>query len=606
MTNGSTRVEVAKHNWIVFNWSRVSYSAPDNTSTIQWEMALHADSYGSLSAGGSSPWSISVDGNTYSGSKNLSVSASSSTVLASGTTVVSHNADGSKTLEYSFSQTFNISFSSVGYVGTVTGSGADAIDPISRASSPTLSSDTVNMGSAVTIYCNRASSAFTHTLKFWFGTQEVLIAENVEDSVSWTPPLSLAEVIPSATIGQGTVICETYLNGQKVGSQSVLLYLTVPSSVIPSLRSYFSDISGAYSKVGVFVSGITKFSFNISAEGAYGSTITAEEVYINGVLYSGGVVNATGDMSIIVRVTDSRGRTKSKSVVTSIAAYSPPIINITASRCDSDGTANETGAYAKVRCYGRFTDIDGNNVGQVTASWRSARVTATGAFDFTDIVSADVDSTKELTATASDAFATTRSAMTLSTGYATVDLLGNGKGVTFGAAATKEGFHCYMPTTFYGPVYGVGGNSPLSIDKDGYIYMDVAADDLGLTKAYLNPPYQSGVLYRLIGRGCRSYGLYTRTQVFVGGPETTITIPLSGLSVSPSVMGGVDKLDVIIEAYTYNTAYEKLPTVVVASEQNTRIEIGPPRLDYNGNVVLQCPGDVNEGLQFSIFLEFWM
>ena len=72
-------------------------------------------------------------------------------------------------------------------------------------SQPTVSSSSVNLGSAVTIYTNRQSTATTHTLLYSFGSASGTIASNVGASVSWTPPLSLASQIPSATSG----ICKT-------------------------------------------------------------------------------------------------------------------------------------------------------------------------------------------------------------------------------------------------------------------------------------------------------------------------------------------------------------------------------------------------------------
>ena len=69
------------------------------------------------------------------------------------------------------------------------------------ASVPTVSSSSVNLGSAVTISTNRLTTSATHTLTYAFGNASGTIATNVGASVSWTPGLALAAQIPNATSG---------------------------------------------------------------------------------------------------------------------------------------------------------------------------------------------------------------------------------------------------------------------------------------------------------------------------------------------------------------------------------------------------------------------
>lgn len=54
---------------------------------------------------------------------------------------------------------------------------------------PTVSSSSVNLGSAVTISTNRLTDSATHTLTYAFGSATGTIATNVGASVSWTPGL---------------------------------------------------------------------------------------------------------------------------------------------------------------------------------------------------------------------------------------------------------------------------------------------------------------------------------------------------------------------------------------------------------------------------------
>ncbi len=64
----------------------------------------------------------------------------------------------------------------------------------------------------------------------------------------------------------------------------------------------------------------------------------------------GEVVRDSGTVAVTVTVTDSRGRTASKTVSITVLAYSPPqITHFECSRCgDANGSANANGQYLKV------------------------------------------------------------------------------------------------------------------------------------------------------------------------------------------------------------------------------------------------------------------
>lgn len=92
---------------------------------------------------------------------------------------------------------------------------------------PSVSSSSVNLGSAVTISTIRLTTSATHTPTYAFGSVTGTIATNVGASVSWTPGLALAAQIPNATSGLCTVTCKTFVGGTETGSSSVTLTMTV-------------------------------------------------------------------------------------------------------------------------------------------------------------------------------------------------------------------------------------------------------------------------------------------------------------------------------------------------------------------------------------------
>lgn len=158
---------------------------------------------------------------------------------------------------------------------------------------PTVSSSSVNLGSAVTISTNHLTDSATHTLTYAFGSATGTIATNVGASVSWTPGLALAAQIPNATSGLCTVTCKTFVGGTETGSSSVTLMLNVPSSVIPTITnvSTAEATSGIASQFGGHVRTRSKLTVGISASGAQGSTISAYRTTLDNVTYNRFIVH---------------------------------------------------------------------------------------------------------------------------------------------------------------------------------------------------------------------------------------------------------------------------------------------------------------------------
>ena len=101
--------------------------------TIQkfgWKLELIAYNYGAISSSASKNWSVNVNGESYSGTNTIGIGNNQTKTLASGTTRIYHNSDGTKSFNYSFSQQFDINFN--GWIGTKSGSGSATLDTIPR------------------------------------------------------------------------------------------------------------------------------------------------------------------------------------------------------------------------------------------------------------------------------------------------------------------------------------------------------------------------------------------------------------------------------------------------------------------------------------------
>ncbi len=237
------------------------------------------------------------------------------------------------------------------------------------ATQPTLSEATVEMGKSVTINTPAVNSAYRHTLRYAFGKATGTIAENVASSKSWTPPVSLASRIPDAASGIGTIYCDTYSGSTLLGTKSVSITLTIPSSVVPSAGKLTAAVTEDTSGTGQFVRGMGKAAVSLSgAAGVYGSTIKSYSVSGGGwssneSTFTTGILQAAGEITFTAVVTDSRGRTAQTTCTIEVIAYDKPgISSLSVYRCDSTGAKKNAGTYAAIEIKASYSAITGNTV----------------------------------------------------------------------------------------------------------------------------------------------------------------------------------------------------------------------------------------------------
>ena len=453
--SGSVAVRATTQNNLIFSWAAVQSTA-QNCSTVSWQLLLEAKQYGQIIATPGSAWSVTVDGKTVTGTTSLAIGNSQTKVLASGQVKLEHDTLGKRSFDFAFSQEFWITFDGE-YIPVVSGSGSAELDAIPRASVPTLSAEAVALGESLTIYTNGVSS-FTHTLEYSFGTVSGVVARGVADACRWVPDMALAAQMPDSVSGTAVLKCTTYAGDTPIGTKQVQVTLTVPESVVPTASAVWTDTSGAYDQVGVPVQNVSRLAVEVSGTGAYGATVTGAAVTLDGKAYGGGTLTDSGERSLRVTVTDSRGRVGAREYPLTVAAYSVPVLWLSASRCDERGDPDDTGGFARITVTGHVTDISGRNAGTLDVSWGAgAERVSLGAGDVAHekTIEADVNDTVTITAVLTDALASASRTMVLSTGYATLDLLAGGRGISLGKAATMEGFDCAMKAYFRGGLFEI-------------------------------------------------------------------------------------------------------------------------------------------------------
>lgn len=239
-----------------------------------------------------------------------------------------------------------------------------------------LDKTSVELGQPVAITTAATNSAYRHRLRYSFGSAYGTIAENVEGSSSWTPPVSLANQIPSATAGSGTIYCDTYSGSTLLGTKSVSITLTVPGSVVPSAGTLSAALAEDTSGTGLYVKGMGKAKLTLSgASGAYSSSITSYTITgggwtaTNGALTTGTLASA-GNITFTATVTDSRGRKASTTCAINVIDYVKPGVAVCdVYRCDADGNRKKAGTYFAVEINASYSAITGNTL-SITARYK--------------------------------------------------------------------------------------------------------------------------------------------------------------------------------------------------------------------------------------------
>lgn len=478
-TSGSKSVTVTAHDTLKFSWAQASQSVSNNTTKISWQLQLIAGAYGRISSTASKDWSVTVNGTTYSGTNTVGIANSATKTLASGSTTITHNADGTKTFNYSFSQEFAITFSGAS-IGTKSGSGTGALNTIPRATTPTLSASSVYMGDTLTISLPRASSSFTHSLTYRFAGATIArgtIASNVGTSYTWTVP-DLASHIPASTFGTLSVSCTTNNGSTQVGSATVICTAKVPASVVPTISAatFTEATSGVAAQFGAFVKGKSTVKAAITAAGVKGSTIKAVSSTLQGKTYSGtswtsDALAKAGTLAVVTTVTDTRGRTAKKTTNLTVVDYSPPKIQrLNVHRVDADGQPDDHGTLLAIDCQYSVASVGGKNTAAAVFEYRQhgattwADLTTRSALSFNGTilpqgVAFSVDAQYDIRLTLTDFFgATATYTATLPTAEVILDLLASGKGIAFGKVAEVPGIDL-RGWDFSGATAGTGSGS---------------------------------------------------------------------------------------------------------------------------------------------------
>lgn len=350
------------------------------------------------------------------------------------------------------------------------------------------------LGESITFTIDRKSSSFRDTLSYETSSTEYsgdLYTNISANTIEYTPPKDWANLYPNSTRGMVIFVLTTYdSSGNSIGSTRRNAWFVIPdndSSFLPTCSVSLSDTSSitvngskksCLAYFGKYVSGVSTIRAEISADGAYGSTIKSYSGSYPGGSFSTKSFNIptsglSGEFQINASVRDSRNIKNDASASASIAAYSPPIVTaLSVHRCvsETDGTESDQGNYTQVKygyaIYNIASTTGNNNAKSVVlkykksseSNWTIKNLTASAYTGSGSVIIGTLsDFSYDILITVSDSITSSSKSTSVSTGYCIYHVPASGKGITFGGIAEGDGFNVKMPATFSGSI-SAGGN----------------------------------------------------------------------------------------------------------------------------------------------------
>ena len=531
-----------------------------NTSDIYWELQGYnktEDTTGWYYAG---PFNATINGtkvvnNLYpSGSR---IQLRSDTVVAKGTLAnVAHNADGSMSVEASFSCDYINDASN-----KASGSGTITLTTIPRASTVTAQDGvfgqpwTYTVNNPAAFYTRVTLTIGSHTYTHTYASGLVPIANfTAAQTRAW------ADSCPDSDSATMTIRVETMRDEpthgvpvEIIGDTAQTVEFTVPTSWVPTVLQP-TRATGVNTYNGLTLQNLSSAQIYVSARATTGASLTSIKITGPGInqtvenpstltTVTTGVLTQSGYLTWTITATDSRGRQGTwKSQPLTVTRYRLPTGTLTVHRCDANGTANDLGGYMTATLKATIdTSISGNEgAAEVKLGSTSIGSTSgeTAAFTLTTSPSAaSTTSTYTVSATVTDSAGGSVTITTkLSTAQVLMDLKAGGDGVAFGGSATESN------------VVAIKGGWKLKIDTPLEVaYGGTGASGVTQTtwSSDMTVKYSDGTSPTVDGKNAKMdkfgplvhiYGYFRITNLgttgsknlVIGGLPVTIRVPLSG------------------------------------------------------------------------------
>lgn len=374
---------------------------------------------------------------------------------------IPHKPDGTKTLSIRANWMTSF-FASAGILWNYT------LTKINRVSTFTCPESGI-MGNPIPIVITKEVQALRHKLTYSFGGTTGTIGTDVDVSVSWTPPTSLANKIPNALSGTATITCATYDGTNLVGSVSRTIKLYVPT-YYPSIDSItLTDPTGYLSTFGGYVRTKSKIKVQVASSSSYGATIKTTQIRVAGItstqnpFTTNELMVDAGSNTVYVKVTDSRGRVSEGSSAYTVLSYvQPTITKLTSSRCNASGVLDDGGDHMKIEYTCSIDPVGNKNTKRILlqhkkeadSTWTTDVNVQEYSRNTSVVVVADINSSYDVKLIVSDYFSSNTRNVKVPTAFTLMDFRSTGHGMAFGKVSEEDIIDVNMIVKMHHGIYG--------------------------------------------------------------------------------------------------------------------------------------------------------
>lgn len=311
-----------------------------NTSTISWQLWLERNTTWAYDLNNESLAEVEINGQSVL-SKYVSFDLRNRewVTFGQGTMTIPHNEDGTKSIPIwarltNVADQGNINW----FSGTVN------LANIPRSSGIKSVTET-ELGQPITIIIDKKVDEFRHQVSWSVnGSDLVDLGSGHDTSLQFTVPIDYANRITNSATGALDVRVRTFRGNEQIGNDVYKrgIPIKVPASIVPTLEDITITERTAqlaeFIPVGNFIKDKSVMRVETTgANGSYGSTIISTELTVDNLVVRATTgdfpANKAGNLEVTAKITDSRGRTATKSKTIKVwDYYAPRIIAFLANR----------------------------------------------------------------------------------------------------------------------------------------------------------------------------------------------------------------------------------------------------------------------------------
>lgn len=409
-------------------------------------------------------------------------------------------------------------------------------------------------------------------------------------TLEYAIPLAWCAELPNKTTGTATVACQVLFGGKVYSTFNTTITVSVPASVVPTVSAFtLTDKANTPvpSSWNLFIQHQSGAKLSaISCAGAQGSTISTVRLQVGtqsiSQAYSASdlpqidTVTQSGSLTVTVTVTDSRGRTGSKTGTVTFTPYSAPkFTRCVSERCDSSGDLDNDGTYFRSTTTVEYSSCGGNNAVTMTMKYKKTdavvynpEVTLVPGINICGGGNLDTEFSYDVLYTVSDQFRTVSFMDYVSTAIYLMHFLHGGKGVAFGQKSTIEDCVDFNFQSLFRKLATFLGIAKFrQSDKDR-----VVINDPNQSSPLMVDPTGGGTLYPIV---------LSNSPAFTGAP----TAPTASVGTNTAQLATT----AFVHSTVHNQATQIYNTKVTAADVSTTYKYTTISALANWNmVVMRC------------------